>query len=62
MLFTIELFDTVTSIVVLTEFRLLFGFVKEGLVVPRRSVFGVGSTGVDFALQNVDCTRNRGSV
>lgn len=58
MLFTVEHFDPVTSFVVLTEDSLLLGLVKGGLVVPRRSGFGVGSTVANFALQNVDCTRN----
>ena len=62
MLFTVELFDTVTSFVVLTEDGLLLSLVKEGLVVPRRSGSGVGSTVANFALQNVDCTRNEGSM
>lgn len=49
-MFTVELFDTVTGLVVLTEARLLLGFVKDGLVVPRRSGFGVGGTVMNLAL------------
>lgn len=53
MLFTIELFDTVASVVVLTEVFLLLPIVKDGILVPGRS--GMGTR---FTLQNVDCTRN----
>ena len=59
MLFTVELFNTVASFVVLTETVFLLGFVKDGLVVPVSSGGGV----INFSLQNVDCTRNEvGSV
>jgi len=53
MLFAIELFDAVASVVVLTEIGLLLPIVKDGLLVPGRS--GMGTR---FTLQNVDCTRN----
>jgi len=58
MLFTIKLFDPVASVVVLTETILLLSFIKGGVVVPRRGGLGVGTSVLDFALQNVDCTRN----
>ena len=59
MLFTVELFDAVAGLVVLTEAMLLLGFVKGGVVVPMSSGLGVGSTIIiNSALQNVDCTRN----
>lgn len=61
-LFTIELSDTVASVVVLTKGVLLLDFVKDRLVVPVSSGLGVGSTIIKFALQNVDCTRNDGRV
>jgi hypothetical protein len=62
MLFTVELFDAVASVIVLTETALLLGFVKDRLLVPGRCGLGVGNTGMHFALQNVDCTRNDESV
>ena len=34
MLFTVELFDVVTSVIVLTEIVLLLPLVEEGIVVP----------------------------
>ena len=50
MLFTVELFDTVASVVVLTKVVLLFRFVKEGIVVPGSNGLGVGNTGMNFSL------------
>ena len=60
MLFKVELFNTVASVVVLTENALLLDFVKGGFVVPGSGGLGVGSTIANLALQNVDCTRNDG--
>jgi len=34
MLFTVELFDVVASVIVLTETVLLLPLVKEGIVIP----------------------------
>lgn len=62
MLFTVELFNAVASVIVLTESVLLLGFVKDGVIVPVGSGLGVGSTVIKLALQNVDCTRNEGGV
>ena len=55
-LFTIELFDVVTSFVVLTEVVFFLLLVKDRIVVPRRS--SLGASDGHFALQNVDYTRN----
>jgi len=57
-LLAIKLSDAVASVVVLTETVLLLPFVKGGVVVPSGSGLGVGTSVVNFALQNVDCTRN----
>ena len=56
MLFTVELSDVVTGFVILTETILLLPLIKDGVIVPGRSC--LGASVVDFALQNVDCTRN----
>ena len=58
MLFAIEFLDAVAGFVVLTETILLLLLVKEGVVVPGGSVLGVGTSVINFAFQNVDCTRN----
>lgn len=55
-LFAIELFDMVASFVVLTEVVFVLLFVKDGIVVPGRG--SLGASGMDLALQNVDCARN----
>ena len=54
MLFTVEFFDAVASVVVLAEIVFLLFLVKGGTIVPRRVRLG----GINLALQNVDCTRN----
>ena len=62
MLFTVELFNAVAGVIVLTESVLVLGFVKDGVIVPVGSGLWVGSTVIKLALQNVDCTRKEGGV
>jgi hypothetical protein len=56
-LLTVELFDSVTGLVVLTENIFLLGFTEGRIVVPG-SGHCLGSTIPKIALQKVDCTRN----
>lgn len=58
MLLAVEFFDAVASLVVLTEAVLLLLSVKVGAILPRRSGLDVGASVINFALENVDCTRN----
>jgi hypothetical protein len=55
MLFTVEFFDAVASVVVLAEIVLLLFLVKGGTFVPGSVRLG----GLELALQNVDCTRGQ---
>jgi len=60
MLFTIELSNAVTSIVILTKIVLFLILVEDGVLVPRRNrCLDLGTSVSNFALQNVDCTRNK---
>jgi hypothetical protein len=56
-LFAIERFDVVASVVVLTEPVLLLLLVEDGVVVPGGSGLGLGNGVAHFALQNVDCRK-----